>query len=80
MNLGGEDFTYKLFEYCVNEFKSQTGIDIKNNLKAVSWLFNSCEEAKITLSSAKEAYIDLEYLKKEYPLLDIDEIDISNEV
>ena len=62
LNLGGEDFTYKLFEYCASEFKSQTGIDIKNNLKAVSRLFNSCEEAKITLSSAKEAYIDLEYL------------------
>ena len=68
LNLGGEDFSYRLFDYCAYEFRKQTGIDINNNLKAISRLLNSCEEAKITLSSSTEAYIELEYLidKKDF--------------
>ena len=62
LNLGGVDFSYRLFDYCAYEFRKQTGIDINNNLKAVSRLLNSYEEAKITLSSSTEAYIELEYL------------------
>ena len=62
LNLGGEDFNFRLFEYCSKEFKRKTGIDISNNFKAVNRLFKACEEAKITLSSSTEATIDLEYL------------------
>ena len=29
MHLGGEDFDNKLVEYCIKEFKEQTGVDDK---------------------------------------------------
>ena len=61
-HLGGEDFNYKLFDYCAKEFRKKTGIDIKKNSKAISRLYNACENAKIALSSSKETSIDLEYL------------------
>ena len=61
-HLGGEDFNYKLFDYCVKQFRKKTGIDIKKNSKAISRLYNACENAKITLSSSIETSIDLEYL------------------
>lgn len=62
LNLGGEDFTLRLFEYCSGEFRRKTGIDIRKNSKAKIRLYNACENAKKTLSSATNAEIDLEYL------------------
>ena len=60
--LGGEDFNYRLFDYCVKEFQRKTGIDIKKNDKAKSRLFNSCENAKKDLSFSTSTSIDLESL------------------
>ena len=34
-HLGGEDFDNKLVEYCVSDFLKKTGIDIKNNPRAM---------------------------------------------
>ena len=34
-HLGGKDFDNRLVDICVAEFKSRTGIDIKNNLNAI---------------------------------------------
>jgi len=34
-HLGGEDFDSKLVEYCADEFKKKTGIDIRSNPRAV---------------------------------------------
>ena len=62
LDLGGEDFTRRLVEYCQGEFKRKTGISIKNNTKANIRLYNACEEAKIHLSFSTQASIDLEYL------------------
>ena len=60
--IGGEDFTKRLMEYCKGEFRRKTGIYIQKNAKAISRIYNACENAKITLSSSKQASIDLEYL------------------
>ena len=59
-HLGGEDFDNKIMEYCIDEFKSDTGIDVSKNEKAKRRLKNSCEEAKIRLSSAQETIIDID--------------------
>ena len=62
VNLGGEDFTNRLFEYCEGEFRKKTGLDIYKNPKVVNRLYDACEKAKINLSSNTEIPINLEYL------------------
>jgi heat shock protein 1/8 len=51
-HLGGEDFDNRLVEYCANEFKKKTGLDIINNHRAIRRLRTQCEKAKRILSSA----------------------------
>jgi len=34
-HLGGEDFDNVLVDYCISEFKKETGIDIRNNARAM---------------------------------------------
>ena len=61
-HLGGEDFDNKIVEYCAEEFKKKTKIDItqttglseeelSKNLKAMRRLRTACERAKRTLSA-----------------------------
>ena len=61
-HLGGGDFDNELMNYCIQEFKNNTGVDIEKNEKAKRRLKNECEKAKILLSSAKETTIDLDSL------------------
>ena len=61
-HLGGEDFDNRLIEYCAEEFRRKTGIDIKSNPKALSRVRTSCERAKITLSTATQAIVDIDAL------------------
>ena len=46
----------------INEFRRKTGIDIKSKPKALSRVRASCEKAKITLSSATQAIVDIDGL------------------
>ena len=62
MHLGGEDFDNKLVEYCIKEFKEQTGTDISNNKKVTIRLKILCERAKINLSATQETSIDVDNL------------------
>ena len=61
-HLCGGDFDNELMNYCIQEFKNNTGVDILKNEKAKRRLKNECEKAKILLSSAKETTIDLDSL------------------
>jgi len=61
-HLGGEDFDNKLLQFCIKEFKEQTGIDISFNQKAKIRLKNLCEKAKINLSSMQETEINVDAL------------------
>ncbi len=61
-HLGGGDFDNELMNYCIQEFKNNTGIDIEKNEKAKRRLKKECEKAKIFLSSAKETTIELDSL------------------
>ena len=61
-HLGGEDFDNKLVEYCINEFKKKSGIDISRNARALRRLRTQCEKAKRILSAATQAPIECETL------------------
>jgi chaperone protein DnaK len=60
--LGGEDFDAKLQKYMADEFKKQTGIDVTKDKNAMQRLREAAENAKIELSSAQQATINLPYL------------------
>ncbi len=61
-HLGGEDFDNRMVEYCADEFKKKTGINIKKNAKALRRVRASCEKAKRALSAATQATVDIDAL------------------
>ncbi len=61
-HLGGEDIDNRLLNYCINEFKKQSFIDINNNKKAKCRLKVECENAKLQLSFSTETTIDIDAL------------------
>jgi len=60
--LGGEDFDMRLVEYFAEEFKKDTGIDLKKDKLALQRLKEAAEKAKIELSSATQTDINLPYI------------------
>ena len=60
--LGGEDFDNRIIEYLCQEFKKDTGIDIKNDAMALQRLKEAAEKAKIELSSSLQTEINLPFL------------------
>ncbi len=61
-HLGGADFDTALVEYCVQEFKKKTKLDLLSNARALRRLRTACERAKHTLSSATQASIEVDSL------------------
>lgn len=61
-HLGGEDFDNILMASLAAEFKLKHKVDISGNKKALRRLRTACERAKPTLSSAKNASIDIDLL------------------
>lgn len=55
--LGGQDLDVKLVEYCLEEFKNKTGIDISKEKTAFHKLRVNCERAKRRLSTETETEI-----------------------
>jgi molecular chaperone DnaK len=60
--LGGEDFDARLVEYLADEFKKDSGIDLKKDRLALQRLKEAAEKAKIELSSATQTEINLPYI------------------
>jgi len=60
--LGGDDFDNKIIDYVANEFKSDTGIDIKADVMALQRVKDGAETAKKELSSATETEINLPFI------------------
>ena len=52
--LGGEDFDMRLVDYLVDEFKKESGIDLKGDNLALQRLKEAAEKAKIELSSSTQ--------------------------
>ncbi len=61
-HLGGADFDRVLVNYFADEFKSEHGIDIREDKAAMQRLRDEAEKAKIELSSAQEININLPFL------------------
>ncbi len=60
--LGGEDFDKRLIDYLVDEFKKDSGIDLRKDPLALQRLKESAEKAKIELSSALQTDVNLPYI------------------
>ena len=60
--LGGSDFDARILKYLIEEFKSQTGIDLSNDKLALQRLKEAAEKAKIELSSKMSTDINLPFL------------------
>ena len=60
--LGGEDFDKRLIDFLVEEFKKDTGVDLKNDSLALQRLKDGAERAKIELSSAHQTEVNLPYI------------------
>ena len=60
--LGGEDFDLKLIDYFVEEFKNESGFDLKSDPLALQRLKEGAEKAKIELSSSEQTEVNLPYI------------------
>ncbi|HST28499.1 MAG TPA: molecular chaperone DnaK [Rudaea sp.] len=60
--LGGEDFDKRLIDYLVDEFRKESGVDLKNDSLALQRLKDGAERAKIELSSAQQTEVNLPYI------------------
>ena len=60
--LGGEDFDQRLVTYLTDEFKKESGVDLKNDRLALQRLKEAAEKAKIELSSTTQTEINLPFI------------------
>ena len=60
--LGGEDFDQRVINWLVEDFKTQNGIDLKNDRLALQRLKEAAERAKCELSSVSETTINLPFI------------------
>jgi len=60
--LGGDDFDNRVIDFVADEFKSETGIDIKADVMALQRVKDAAEAAKKELSSSTETEINLPFI------------------
>ncbi len=60
--LGGEDFDIRLIDYLADEFKKDSGMDLRGDPLAMQRLKEAAEKAKIELSSSQQTDINLPYV------------------
>ncbi len=60
--LGGEDFDERIINWLIDGFKSENGIDLRNDRLALQRLKEAAERAKCELSSVKETTISLPFI------------------
>jgi molecular chaperone DnaK len=60
--LGGEDFDQVIMDHLVDEFKKDSGIDLKQDMLALQRLKEAAEKAKIELSSTASTSVNLPYI------------------
>ncbi|SJN16124.1 molecular chaperone DnaK [Luteococcus japonicus] len=60
--LGGDDWDQRVVDWLVTQFKNKNGIDLSQDKMAKQRLQEAAERAKIELSSAQEASINLPYI------------------
>ncbi len=60
--LGGDDFDQQVADWAAEEFKKQSGIDIREDKMALQRLKEAAEKAKCELSSSLETQINLPFI------------------
>ncbi len=60
--LGGEDFDLRMINYLAEEFKKETGMDLKGDPLAMQRLKEAGEKAKVELSSTQQTDVNLPYI------------------
>lgn len=60
--LGGEDFDARIMDYLADEFKKETGIDLRQDKLALQRLKEGAEKAKIELSSSGQTEVNLPFI------------------
>ena len=60
--LGGDDWDQAIIDHLATEFKNDHGIELRDDRQALQRLKEAAEEAKIELSSRKEAKINLPFI------------------
>ncbi len=61
-HLGGDDFDQKIMDWAAEEFKKQSGIDVRNDKMALQRLKEAAEKAKCELSSTLQVEINLPFI------------------
>jgi len=61
-HLGGDDIDQRIVEWLINEFKNETGIDLKQDRMALQRLKEAAEKAKKELSTLMETTISLPFI------------------
>jgi len=60
--LGGDDWDQCLIDWVADEFKKEQGIDLREDRQALQRLKETCEKAKIELSTMMETEINLPFI------------------
>ncbi|MDR0378342.1 MAG: molecular chaperone DnaK [Candidatus Accumulibacter sp.] len=60
--LGGEDFDQRLIDYIIDEFRKESGVNLKSDVLALQRLKDAAEKAKIELSSSQQTEVNLPYI------------------
>jgi len=61
-HLGGDDFDRRVVEHLADEFRKDTGVDLRSDRQALQRLYEAAEKAKIELSSTTETEINLPFI------------------
>jgi len=61
-HLGGDDFDNAIIQWMIDEFKSESGVDLSTDSMALQRLKEAAEKAKIELSSSSTTDINLPYI------------------
>jgi molecular chaperone DnaK len=60
--LGGEDFDKRIMDYLADEFRKESGIDLRKDRLALQRLKDAAEKAKIELSSTTQTDVNLPFI------------------
>jgi molecular chaperone DnaK len=60
--LGGEDFDQRIMDFIIDEFKKESGVDLKKDQLSLQRLKEAAEKAKIELSSSNQTSVNLPYI------------------
>ncbi len=61
-HLGGDDFDLRVIDFLADEFKKESGIDIRSDKMALQRLKEGAEKAKMELSSALQTDVNLPFI------------------